>query len=256
MLLQVEHVHKSFDGGSSREEVLKGVNIQVAEGEVVALVGASGAGKTTLLHIIAGMCSADGGTGVFAGQPLNLSQNRKNRQKMSLVFQDPYSALSPHLTVGDSVAEPLLLRGLKYATCLSAVTEALAQAALNPPQFYLYRYPHQLSGGQCQRVALARALVTKPVLLLADEPTSMLDASVGVEILNLLRSLASLGMAVLLTMHDLAAACYVAHRLVILADGKIVEQGPPAKLIDSPQHLVTRSLLDIAKGHTATAQAI
>lgn len=250
MLLQINQVYKDYNTTGGREEVLKGVEIKVAPGEIVALAGASGAGKTTLLHIVAGLLAADGGTGTFAGETLDLCRGGAGRRQMGLVFQDPYMALSPHLTVYDIVAEPLRLQGVKRSARPPAVSRALEQAALTPSQIYLHRYPHQLSGGQRQRVALARALVTCPALLLADEPTSMLDVSVGVEILNLLRSLAGQGTAVLLTTHDLAAACYVAHRLVILDGGRVVEQGPPARLIASPQHQVTRVLLNTAGGGT------
>ncbi|WP_035107843.1 ABC transporter ATP-binding protein [Desulfovirgula thermocuniculi] len=243
MLLVLKGVVKHFRVGRERQEVLAGVNLGVGRGEVVALVGASGAGKTTLLHIIAGLLAADGGEAFFAGRPLALRETRQGREQMSLVFQDPYAALSPHLKVADIVGEPLFIRRKPRQNVARAVTEALHAVGLHPAEAYLRRYPHQLSGGQRQRVALARALVTKPTLLLADEPTSMLDVSVGVEILNLLRSLAEKGMSILLTAHDLAAACYVADRLAIMAEGQVVEEGPPARLLAAPSRSATRELL-------------
>jgi peptide/nickel transport system ATP-binding protein len=246
MLLVLKGISKCFYTRRWRQQVLAGVNLAVGAGEVVALVGASGAGKTTLLGIVAGLLAADGGEALFEGRPLLLTETSRGRERMSLVFQDPYAALSPHLTVATAVAEPLVLRGMPRSERLKAVAGALEQVALSPPEAYLHRYPHQLSGGQRQRVALARALVTAPALLLADEPTSMLDASIGVEILNLVRHLAAAGTAVLLTTHDLAAACYVADRVAVLAGGSIVESGPPAKITAAPAHPVTRQILQAA----------
>lgn len=247
MLLMLKRIIKHFKVGRKNQVVLAGVDLCVQEGEVVALVGASGAGKTTLLHVIAGLLAAEGGEAVFAGRPLPLKETRRGREQMSLVFQDPYAALSPHLKVADIVGEPLVIRKEQRQNVARAVTTALRAVGLYPAEAYLHRYPHQLSGGQRQRVALARALVTNPALLLADEPASMLDVSVGVEILNLLRDLAAGGMSVLLTTHDLAAACYVADRLAIMAEGRIVEEGPPYRLVEAPSCAVTRELLEAAR---------
>jgi peptide/nickel transport system ATP-binding protein len=246
MLLVLEGVAKSFSAGRRRITVLAGVDLTVGEGEVVALVGASGAGKTTLMHIVAGLVAADAGWAFFAGRPLRLRETRSGREGMALVFQDPYAALSPHLKVGSIVAEPLVIRGERARKALALAAEALEAVGLCPAQEYLNRYSPQLSGGQRQRVALARALVTRPLLLLADEPTSMLDVSVGVEILNLLRRLAEGGTAILLTAHDIAAAGYVADRLAVMAEGRIVEEGPPARLFAAPSCPATEELLKAA----------
>ncbi|MGB9887813.1 MAG: ABC transporter ATP-binding protein [Moorellales bacterium] len=246
MLLVLEGVTKTFFSGRRRVPVLRGVDLSLDRGEVVALVGASGVGKTTLLMIVAGLLGADSGRAFFGGQKLVLKETRVGRAHMNLVFQDPYAALSPHLRVRELVAEPLLLRRVPTGGPRQEVTAALEAVGLVPAEEYLARYPHQLSGGQRQRVALARALVTRPQLLLADEPTSMLDASVGVDILNLLRRVADRGTAVLVTAHDLAGAAYLADRLAVMAEGRIVEEGPPGRLLTAPTAEATRQLLAAA----------
>ncbi len=226
--------------------MLRGVDLTLLPGEVVALVGPSGAGKTTFLQILAGLLDADSGEATFLGAPLPLVETCRGRERMSLVFQDPYAALASHLRVWQTVAEPLRIR-LRKPVVEQAIHEALVSVQLSPPEEYLDRYPAQLSGGQRQRVAIARALITEPKLLLADEPTSMLDASAGVGILNCFRDIAARGASILITIHDLASACYVADRIVVLSEGAIVEEGAPRELLASPRHAVTQRLILAAK---------
>lgn len=245
MLLEVRNLYKSFVSGQKKETVLQGVNLRLAAGEVVALAGLSGAGKSTLLHIIAGLEKADRGE-IHLGTPVKPGPKDKRHRPLSIIFQDPLAALSPHLTVEKSVAEPLVLQGIRGCDCTARVRQALQNVRLTPPEEYLSRYPHQLSGGQCQRVALARAIITRPAWLLADEPTSMLDVSTRAEILELIREQARRGSGVLVTMHDLAAACYIADRLLILHEGKIVEEGSPQQILRAPAHPFTRRLLQLA----------
>lgn len=235
MLLELRGISKHFSVGGKRQQVLEGVDLRVEKGEIVALLGISGIGKTTLLQIIAGLLAADAGEAFFEGQPLPLRETSRGREKMSLIFQDPYAALSPHLRVAEIVGEPLVIRqrGLRRAdraAIVQAVREALEAVGLCPAESYMRRYSHQLSGGQRQRVALARALITRPALLLADEPVSMLDVAVGVDVLNLLRELADRGMAILFAAHDVASAAYIADRLAVLAEGRIVEEGQPDRM--------------------------
>ncbi len=230
-------ITKTFRTSNGTKKVLNNIGFELFEGQVAALVGRSGAGKTTLLHIIAGLSKADQGNGWFRGKPLGLTGTRRAREAMAIVFQDPYSSLPPHFRVIDIVLEAMKLRGHFLANYEETVVSSLSSVGLDPPRSYLYRYPGQLSGGQRQRVALARALVTNPALLIADEPVSMLDVSVGVEILNLIRMLAQKGMAVLLTMHDLAMACYVADRLLIMEDGTIARELDPRRLLQSDRIL-------------------
>lgn len=244
-LLELRGLVKRFGSRRSTVEVLKGVDLNIHRGEVVALVGPSGSGKTTLLHLLAGLLPGDSGAGSFRGHPLPLVETHRGREGMSLVFQDPYEALSSHLRIRETVMEPLRIKG-RLRDAHGKVCRALQAVRLNPPEAYLERYPGGLSGGQRQRVAIARALITDPVLLLADEPTSMLDASAGVDILNLFRDLAGQGMGVLLTIHDLATACYVADRLVVLFEGVMVEEGSPASILAQPRHDATRRLIAAA----------
>jgi len=245
-ILELKSVAKRFRSDKNSGKILEGIDLTVLEGEVVALVGPSGAGKTTLFHIVAGLLAADLGAASFRGKPLSLTETHRGREAMSLVFQDPYSALSPHLRVGEAVLEPLRIKGCKSSLHQKA-RQALAAVNLSPPEAFLNRYPGQLSGGQRQRVAIARAIVTEPVLLLADEPTSMLDASAGIGILNLFRDLAAAGRAVFITIHDLASACYVADRLLILHEGRIVEEGKPPAILARPAQQITRRLIRAAR---------
>lgn len=246
-LLEVRAVSRRFGTKRKGTQVLDGVDLNLFPGEVAALVGPSGAGKTTLLQILAGLLDADSGEAAFRGAPLPLVETCRGRERMSLVFQDPYAALASHLTVHQIVAEPLRIRRRKDVPDRT-IREALSRARLSPPEEYLDRYPAQLSGGQRQRVAIARALITEPALLLADEPTSMLDASAGVGILNLFRDLAGRGASLLITIHDLANACYVADRILVLSDGIIVEEGSPTDLLANPRHSLTRDLIASARG--------
>ncbi len=223
-LLVLQGVGKGFRSGGKDVEILRGIDLSVDRGEVVALLGLSGAGKTTLLHVIAGLTGADSGSARFDGSPLLLHETHHGRERMSLVFQDPYAAVSAHLRVRESVLEAVKIRGGPRAGQTDLASEALRSVGLVPPEAYLDRYPGGLSGGQRQRVAIARALITRPALLLADEPTSMLDASSGVEILNLFRRLAQSGMAILVTMHDPDAAGYVADRVLVVSGGVVAKE--------------------------------
>lgn len=227
------------------------VNFEVGHGEAVGLVGASGAGKSTVAKLVAGIARPDQGTIRFDGRDLGGLGRRERRgvqRRIHLVFQDPYSSLAPHLRVADIVAEPLVIHGhKKSAGRRLLVAEALASVQLRP-DLYLDRWPHELSGGERQRVALARALVTQPDLIVADEPTAMLDPRVRGGLLELMKSLqTSHGMAWLFITHDLALADNFCERMVVMAAGAVVETGPTAAVIGAPTHPITVALVSAAR---------
>lgn len=215
-------------------------------GEVVALVGESGSGKSTLGRVLVGMERADGGEIRFDGS-LDAPQRRAQ-----MVFQDPFASLNPVHTVLHHVERPLALR--RVADPRGEATALLASVGLSAEM--VRRKPHELSGGQRQRVVLARALAADPELLVADEPTSMLDVSIRKGVLELLVSLArERQLGVLLVTHDLASARAVSDRVVVLYKGEIVEEGRAADVVDRPRHPYTRTLVEAARPETLKRRA-
>jgi len=256
-LLAVQGLTVTFRsrGSGRRVRALDGVDLAVRAGETVGLVGGSGAGKSTVARAVVGLVRPDRGRILLDGTDiaaLSRAALRARRREMHLVFQDPYAALPPTLPVGRIVAEPLVIHRLGDRDAL--VHDALAAVHL-PPDRYLSRFPHQLSGGERQRVAFARALVTEPRLILADEPTQMLDASLRGEIADLLEELrARRGVAVLHITHDLALAQRSCDRLVVLRGGRVVEEGTCDAVLTRPAHPYTRALLQAARRlHPRTA---
>jgi oligopeptide/dipeptide ABC transporter ATP-binding protein len=163
-----------------------------------------------------------------------------------MVYQDPYESLDPRLRVRQAVEEPLAIHRIgTRREREERVRDALARVELSPPDLYLDRYPHELSGGQRQRVAIAAALVLEPALLVADEPVSMLDVSVRAGVLALLDSLKRSGLAILMITHDLSTAARFADRIAVMYLGRIVEEGPAAQVVRSPQHPYTKALLSV-----------
>jgi microcin C transport system ATP-binding protein len=247
-------VHFAIHRGVLRRTVgavkaVDGVSIAVREGETVGLVGESGSGKSTMGF---GMLRLVPSRGMicFENQDLNTLDKRALRRKrahMQIVFQDPYGSLSPRMHVGDIVAEGLLVheRRLSGAEREARVAAALEEVGL--PADAAHRYPHEFSGGQRQRIAIARALVLKPRLVVLDEPTSALDRSVQAQIVDLLRELqARHGMGYLFISHDLRVVKALAHRVVVLRHGRVVEQGAAEAIFARPQHPYTRALMEAA----------
>lgn len=210
---------------------LSGINLRIYAGEAVALVGASGSGKSTLLKIAAGLDMPDRGDVVLDGG-----------ERPQVVFQDAAGSLTPWLTIGEQIAERLRPERLGAAAIRERVAAALADVGLDPA--FASARPGRLSGGQCQRASLARAIIVPPRLLLCDEAVSAMDVSLAASILNLIGVLRRrLGMALLFVTHDLAAARFVADRIVVMAQGRIVEQGPGDEVLERPAHAETRRLL-------------
>ena len=196
------------------------------------------------------LVDAEGGAIRFEGRDLTglgVRALRPLRRRIQMIYQDPYESLDPRFRVRQAVEEPLAIHRLggSKEEREARVREALARVELTPPELYLDRYPHELSGGQRQRVAIAAALVLEPALLVADEPVSMLDVSVRAGVLALLDSLKRSGLAILMITHDLSTAARFADRIAVMYLGRIVEEGPAAQVVRSPQHPYTRALLSV-----------
>ena len=227
---------------------LEGVSLTVGAGETVALVGESGSGKTTLAQSVTRMVEPREGTIRFRGQDITRMgprEMRPLRRQMQMIYQDPYESLDPRFRVRRTIAEPLAVHESRTARAWRAerVTEMLDLVGLHPPELYLDRFPHELSGGQRQRVAIAAAMVLKPLLLIADEPVSMLDVSVRMGILTLLDALRAGGLGIMMITHDLSTAAHFADRIYVMYLGRIVEEGPAARVIGDPAHPYTRALI-------------
>lgn len=243
-LLEVEGLTKRWPGATA--PAVTEVSLAVASGERVALVGASGSGKTTLARLILRLVEPDRGSIRFAGRDLLALRGealRRIRAELQLVFQDPLAALDPRRRVGAQVADPLRAHRLVPRSGRTAAVAALFERVGLDPAL-ARRYPHELSGGQRQRVAIARALASRPRLLLLDEPVAQLDVSVKAQILDLLERLRREdGLAWLLITHDLGVARAASDRILVMAEGRIVEEGPTAAVLAAPRAPATRALV-------------
>ncbi|MGE0038452.1 MAG: ABC transporter ATP-binding protein [Xanthobacteraceae bacterium] len=223
------------------------VSFELAEGEVLGIVGESGCGKSTTGLTILRLVEPTSGTVRFLGEsvPAGGRDLLRFRRQAQIIFQDPYQSLNPRFTIFDIVAEPLIIHGLARGGELrERVITTLDQVGLRPPVSFLRRYPHELSGGQRQRVAIARAVVLRPRLIVADEPVSMLDVSVRAGILRLLQGFSrELGMSIVYISHDISTVRYLCHRTAVMYLGRVVEIGTTAEVLDAPKHPYTSALL-------------
>lgn len=255
-LLRADGLRKTFTtnghlGPAQNIEAVRDVSLEVYEGEVVGLVGETGSGKSTLGRLLVGLLSPEAGSIAFEGNPLalnNSSASKRLRRRIQLIPQDPFDSVSPYLSVGQIVREPLDVQGTDTPVKRAEqVQDALAAVGLPTLDAFLARHPHELSGGQLQRVVIARALVLEPKLIVADEPVSMLDASEQAKLITLLKAIQNeRGIGLLLISHDLALVRKVADRILVMRDGQIIEGGPSSRVIAQPQHDYTRALLRAA----------
>jgi len=252
-LLQVQELAKHYRLPRERllaappvVPALQGVSFSLAAGRSLGVVGESGSGKSTLARLVMALESPSAGRVHFQGQDLHAlspAALRAARAGFQMVFQDPFGSLDPRLSVARTVAEPLAAQGLSDRTAQRArVDEMLEAVGLRPAD--ADKYPHEFSGGQRQRIAIARALVTRPQLIVADEPVSALDVSVQAQVLNLMQDLQDrLGVAYLFISHDLAVVDLVCDEVLVLYQGRVVEQGSPDTLFQAAAHPYTRALM-------------
>ena len=239
-------------GARAHVAAVDDVSLELAAGETLAIVGESGSGKTTLARMLLRLIEPDSGELLIEGRDFLAARGaelRALRREMQMVFQDPFASLDPRMRVGAIVGEPLEIHEprLGRAERRSRVVEMLRAAGLGEEA--LARYPHEFSGGQRQRIGIARALVLRPRLVIADEPVSALDVSVGAQILELLQNLQrDFALTYLLISHSLPVVAQLATRIAVMQGGRIVETGPAAQILSAPAHPYTRSLIAAIPG--------
>jgi len=226
---------------------VRNVSFNLYRSAVVALVGESGSGKSTAARLLAGQERLTSGAIKLDGKPVQVRRRgdfRRYKSKVQYVFQDPFASLNPVHTVRYHLERPLKLHHGKDANTDTEVAALMEQVRLTPAKQFLVKYPHELSGGQRQRVSFARALAARPTVLLADEPVSMLDVSIRLEMLNLLDDLRRrFSLAMLYITHDIASARYFADEVLVMYGGEIVERGPAEEVTQRPAHPYTQLLV-------------
>ena len=260
-LIEVKNLKKYFEssGGlfSRKKSIVKavdGISFEIASGESLGLVGQSGCGKTTTARALCLLDDKTSGSVNFYNKDLNKMESiddldgdelKTFRRNIQMIFQDPYESLNPRWTIEDIILEPLNIHNIgNLDERGDAVVEILKTVGLTPPENYLPRYPHELSGGQRQRVSIARTLIMKPKFVVCDEPTSMLDVSIRISIMDLMLNLAKdLEVSYLYITHDLAVARYMCNRIAVMFNGKIVEIAETEELLNNPIHPYTKRLI-------------
>jgi peptide/nickel transport system ATP-binding protein len=259
-LIEMEGVSKEytpqkrfFSKSQNRVLALNSIDLSIEKGEIFGLVGQSGSGKTTVGRLLVRLEHPTSGRICLNGSPINRLKGaslREYRSKVQMIFQDPYQSLNPHLSIAETICEPLVVHGVGNSKSRrDKVLHTLEIVGLSPGQDFYDRYPHQLSGGQRQRVAVARAIVLDPDFIVADEPTSMLDATIAIQLFKLLTEIRNtFDMTFLFITHNLAAANYLCDRIAVIHEGHIVEVNQADKIIQHPEHPYTKKLIQVQPG--------
>ena len=255
-ILEVQNLSKTFQGSGlfakSEVEVVKNVNFEVFQGEIVALVGESGSGKSTIARLISRLIRPTSGNILLDGRHTRISEARKvpleYRKAVQMVFQDPFASLNSVHTVYHHLSRPLTRQNLYDKKTISKmINQSLEEVGLSPGKDFAKKFPHEMSGGERQRVAIARALCIEPQVIIADEPTSMLDVSIRMEILEIFAKLRiEKNLTIIFITHDLASARYLADRILVLSKGTLVEQNKAEDLIKNPESSYTKKLVRAA----------
>ena len=255
-ILEVQNLSKTFQGSGlfakSEVEVVKNVNFEVFQGEIVALVGESGSGKSTIARLISRLIRPTSGNILLDGRNTRISEARKvpleYRKAVQMVFQDPFASLNSVHTVYHHLSRPLTRQNLYDKKTISKmINQNLEEVGLSPGKDFAKKFPHEMSGGERQRVAIARALCIEPQIIIADEPTSMLDVSIRMEILEIFAKLRiEKNLTIIFITHDLASARYLADRILVLSKGTLVEQNKAEDLIKNPESSYTKKLVRAA----------
>ena len=255
-ILEVQNLSKTFQGSGlfakSEVEVVKNVNFEVFQGEIVALVGESGSGKSTIARLISRLIRPTSGNILLDGRNTRISEARKvpleYRKAVQMVFQDPFASLNSVHTVYHHLSRPLTRQNLYDKKTISKmINQSLEEVGLSSGKDFAKKFPHEMSGGERQRVAIARALCIEPQVIIADEPTSMLDVSIRMEILEIFAKLRiEKNLTIIFITHDLASARYLADRILVLSKGTLVEQNKAEDLIKNPESSYTKKLVRAA----------
>lgn len=246
-ILEVSDLTKTFENRKKTEfYAVDHVSFQVMPGQTVGIVGESGSGKSTLAKLLCCLEEPTEGQIRLCGQEIGKRKGKKRREmyrKLQMVFQDPMSSFDPRRTLGDGIGESLRNHGMSREEARKRVELLLEQCGL--PEEFAGRYPHEVSGGQCQRVAIARALAIEPQLLICDEATSALDVTVQKQIMELLdRMRKEKKLTILFICHNLALVQSFCDQILVMKQGKIVEEGKPEEVIRHPQHAYTKQLVE------------
>jgi len=247
-LLAVDDLVVEYPVGTKIVHAVSGVSLQIARGETLGLVGESGCGKSTLGRAVLQLRRPTAGRVLFDGHDLTTMQGddlRLMRRRVQLIFQDPIASLNPRRKIGDIVAEPLVIAGVKDPEERKQLVDEVLSAVGLDPTLVVGRLPHEFSGGQCQRICIARALILNPEFIVCDEPVSALDVSIRAQILNLLEEMKGrFGLTLLFIAHDLAVVKAVSDRVAVMYLGRLCEVGPSEQLFGRPAHPYTALLIE------------